>query len=149
MSTALAMHEPVAPTDEESLLARDSSRQLSGLTKHDLRVRLPDTNEDVTLPASAVRLLVQLLSEMAEGNAVTLIPIHAELTTQRAGDFLGVSRPFLVKLLEEGKLPFRKVGTHRRVLFKDLMNYKREIDEKRLKTLEELAAQAQELDMGY
>lgn len=147
--TITTMHEPVTPTDEESSLARDSSRRLSRLATHDLRIHLPETDEDIVLPASAVRLIVDLLSEMAEGNAVTLIPIHAELTTQQAADFLGVSRPFLVKLAEEGKLPHRKVGTHRRVLFEDLMNYKRQIDKKRLETLDELAAQAQELDMGY
>ena len=149
MSTALTTHEPVTPTEEESTLARDSSRRLSGLATRNLRVHLPDTDEEVTLPASAVQLLVRLLSEMAEGNAVTLIPIHAELTTQQAADFLGVSRPFLVKLLEEGQLAHRKVGTHRRVLFSDLMSYKRKIDKQRQETLSELAAQAQELDMGY
>ena len=149
MTVAFTQHEPVTPTDEESTLARDSSRKLSGLMKRDLRVHIPETDEDVILPAAAVRLLVDLLSEMAEGNAVTLIPIHAELTTQQAADFLGVSRPFLVKLIDEGKLPHRKVGTHRRVLFRDLMEYKRRIDKKRLETLDELAAQAQKLDMGY
>lgn len=149
MTAALPMHEPVTPTQEESTLARDSSRRLSGLTKRNLRVHIPETDEDITFPASAVRLLVDLLSEMAEGNAVTLIPIHAELTTQQAADFLGVSRPFLVKLLEAGQLPYRKVGTHRRVLFRDLVSYKRRIDRQRHETLDELAAQAQQLDMGY
>ncbi len=149
MSTAYAKYEPVAPTDQEATLARESSRQLSRYTKHDLRVRILESDEEMVLPAAAVRLLMDLLSEMSNGNAVTLIPIHAELTSQQAADFLAVSRPFLVKLLEDGQMPFRKVGTHRRVLFKDLMSYKREIDKKRLKTLDELAAQAQELDMGY
>jgi len=149
MSTELTTHEPVCPTDQETTLARESGRQLGPFIKHDLQVRIPETNEEITLPASAVRLLVELLSEMAEGNAVALTPIHAELTTQQAADLLGVSRPFLVKQLEAGLLPFRKVGTHRRILFKDLMAYKRGIDRKRLETLDQLAAQAQDLDMGY
>jgi excisionase family DNA binding protein len=149
MSTALTKHEPVCPTDKETTLARESSRQLGPFTKHDLQVRLPETNEEITLPASAVRLLVEMLSEMAQGNAIALTPIHAELTTQQAADLLGVSRPFLVKQLEAARLPYRKVGTHRRILFKDLMDYKRKGDRKRLETLDQLAAQAQDLDMGY
>lgn len=149
MSTTFARYGSVSPTDQETRLARESSRQLVPFVRHDLRVHIPETNEEITLPAPAVRLLVDLLSEMAEGNAVTLIPVHAELTTQQAADLLGVSRPFLVKQLEENRLPFRKVGTHRRILYQDLMIYKYEIDEKRLETLEQLAAQAQELDMGY
>jgi len=112
-------------------------------------VRSAESDEQIELPAVAVRLLVDLLSAMAEGNAVTLIPIHAELTTQQAADLLNVSRPFLVKQLEEGVIPYRKVGTHRRVMFSDLMKYKHEIDDKRRDALDELAEQAQELDMGY
>ena len=148
MST-LTTQEPVTPTDDEVRLARLSSRRLAPFLNRNLNIRIAENGETVELPAVAVRLLVDLLSAMAEGNAVTLIPIHAELTTQQAADLLGVSRPFLIKQLEEGVIPFRRVGTHRRILFSDLMQYKQEIDGKRLKALDELAAQAQELDMGY
>ncbi len=86
---------------------------------------------------------------MALGNSITLMHVHAELTTQQAADILNVSRPFLIRLIDDGKILCRKVGTHRRIRFDDLMTYKREIDQQRMQSLEELAAEAQELDMGY
>jgi excisionase family DNA binding protein len=105
--------------------------------------------ETIELPRAAVGLLVRILTEMAEGNAITLIPIHAELTTQQAASIMGVSRPFLVQQMEAGKIPFRKIGTHRRIRYQDLTAYKRQINGDREKVLNELAAQAQELNMGY
>lgn len=144
--------EPVLPSPEEALLAKETGRQLAGLLEPDceLRVQLLDhENEVVRLPRAAVRLLQDILAQMAAGNAVTLIPIHAELTTQQAADLLNVSRPFLLKLLEERKMPFRKVGTHRRVLFSDLITFKEKIDADRRKALDALAGEAQELEMGY
>jgi excisionase family DNA binding protein len=79
---------------------------------------------EVELPTSALRLLADILAELAEGNAVKVMPVHAELTTQEAADMLNVSRPHLVKLLEEGSLAFHKTGKHRRVRFADLMDFK-------------------------
>ena len=144
------------PTEQETQLATESSRRLATILgkkpKKVLPIHiLPDggAGETVEIPLSALRLLADILTQMAQGHAVSLIPIHAELTTQEAADLLNVSRPFLVNLLEQRKIPFRKVGSHRRILYQDLMAYKQDINSKRLKVLEELTAQAQELGMGY
>ena len=147
--------QTVTPTPDDTDLAKESSRRLARLLsakRKKLRVRVtPDDEpeETIAIPVSAFCLLNNILTEMAKGNAVTLIPIHAELTTQQAADLLNVSRPFLIEQLEQGKIPYRKVGRHRRVLLNDLLEYKRTMDNNRLKVLDELAAQAQELDMGY
>lgn len=143
---------PHIPDAHESSLAQESSRQLANFAGEEgdvqLRVvREGDEQPTVTLPASAFQLLRRILSELASGNAVTVVPHHAELTTQQAADALNVSRPYLVKLLEEGEIPFHRVGTHRRVRFDDVRAYKRRIDEQRRETLDELAALSQELDL--
>ncbi len=142
------------PTDKEISLAGESSRKLSAYIKSTTHpafqlVKKGKNAETILIPADALRLLIVILSQMAKGNAVTLIPVHAELTTQEAADLLNVSRPFLVNLLEEGKIPFRKVGSRRRVFAKDVLRYKEEIDKKRLEILEELANEAQKHNMGY
>jgi excisionase family DNA binding protein len=147
MSTTI--YGPVTPSKDDIHLAETSSRTLARHIKNNLTVQIKESGEIVQLPVTAVRLLVDLLSAMAAGNAVTLVPIHAELTTQQAAELLNISRPWLIKLLEQGKLKYHKIGTHRRILFKDLMEYQRKNTEEREKALDELAAQAQELGLGY
>jgi len=148
MSSA-ALYEPVVPSTDDARIAKRSSETLSRYIAHRLSVRVGNTNDEVELPEGAVRLLVDILVNMAEGNAVTLIPVHAELTTQQTAEFIGVSRPFLIRLLEQGVIPYHKVGTHRRVYFEDVQAYKKRILQERESALDKLAEDAQSLGMGY
>jgi excisionase family DNA binding protein len=143
----------IPPSKEEVELARTSGQRLAPLARRGrpltLRVRDHGKEETIELPAGAVKLLQAILEDMASGRAVTIVPQNAELTTQQAAVVLNVSRPFLIQLLEEKKLPFRLVGTHRRVRFEDVLRYKENIDTERRKVLDQLAAEAQDLKMGY
>ncbi len=146
--------EPVAPNESDAALAQASIQLLASHTQdksyQTISVVTPDcTHLTLTIPAAAYSLLLEILAQMAEGNAVKLIPVKRELTTQEAADVLSVSRPYLVSLLESGEIPYRKVGTRRRVLTQDVIDYKNRIDTARMQNLAELAAQAQELSMGY
>lgn len=150
MNALLEKEDTVVPTQKDAELATESSRILSKVRPEtELRVHLDD-GQVLTLPKAATRLLSHLLTEMSHGNAVTLIPVHAELTTQEAADYLNVSRPYLVNLLEESKeIDYRKVGTHRRIKFSDLREFKHKKDRERNVALDELAKEAQDLNMGY
>jgi len=137
------------PTQEIAQEAQQAHRGLSRLTAAANRhVRLEvDGGEHaaVTVPRAAFDLFLEILGQMANGNAVTIVPVHAELTTQQAADLLNVSRPHLVSLLEAGALPFRMVGTHRRVLFSDLSAYRQRHDAQSRHAVAELSQQSQEL----
>jgi excisionase family DNA binding protein len=152
--TTLSPAHPL-PTAEEVAIARDSGRALSAHLQTREQTQQIEIFDDkgvshaVRLPVSALRLLIDVLTEIGEGNAVSIIPIHAELTTQDAAEVLNVSRPFLVQLLERGEIPFHKVGTHRRVRYQDVIAYKERIDAERSKALDALALQGQALKMGY
>ena len=136
-------------------LARQSSQILSKMSfkkAKSVHIRLEEDQKNrksVALPVSAFKLLVEILAQMAEGNTVSLIPEHTELTTQEAAETLNVSRPYLIRLLEEKMIPFRKVGTRRKVLLQDILLYKAKTDKARRKVLDDLAKEAQKLNMGY
>lgn len=140
------------PTEEDVKQAKQSSRTLSKYANIDqVRLSIQGHNEtdELILPGQVMQLLLNILAEIAQGNAVNLIPIHAELSTQQAANLLNVSRTYLVKLLEQGELPYHKVGTHRRILAQDLLTYKQQVDTQRHQALDELTALSQELGMGY
>jgi excisionase family DNA binding protein len=147
--------EATLPVEREVAAAVESQRALAAYLSTQFetqRIQIFDEKNQahpVELPTSALRLLVDILSELAEGNAVKVVPIHAELTTQEAADMLNVSRPHLVKLLEGGALPFHKAGKHRRIRFADLMAFKAQRDRASAEAMADLAKQAQGLRLGY
>lgn len=142
-----------APSPDDIALARKSAPLLRALIHHEgaehpLRLLAPEAGQPpIDLPAPAAQLLLRLLNEMAQGNAVTLIPMHAEMTTQQAADFLGVSRPFIIKEIDQGRLLARKVGTHRRVLFRDLLDYRARKRAAQQRALDELTRLSQEMGL--
>lgn len=138
-------------TDGNSLKFKEAGRRLKEHSQNGqpAHLRMVEIGLDIEVSADAGRTLAEVFLQMAEGNAVAVTPLKAEMTTQEAADALYVSRPYLINLLETGQIPSRKVGTHRRVLRKDVAAYKARIDDARLATLQELAAQAQELGLGY
>jgi excisionase family DNA binding protein len=151
MAQLLNGNEVVTPTKADTALAKESSEKLSAYLKSSKSVRFQVTtgrkNDGVLLPPSVLRVLVRILAEMGKGNAVTLTPMRAELTSQQAADLLNLSRPYLVKLLDAGAIPSHKVGSHRRVQLEDVLAYKREFLAKRHAALDELQALSQELDL--
>ena len=138
------------PNSVDAQQAKELRRQLGARPRcGKLRVYLDESGDRLEVPPIAVELLLAVLEQLGEGQGVAVLPLNRELTTQEAADILNVSRPFLVRLLDEGKIGHRLVGTHRRVLLRDLLDYKRSMDRAARAALDELAQQAQELDMGY
>ena len=145
--------DPTIPTDQDAVLAREASRILDASAGDNgaLHLRLIETGNatpaTLELPAAAARLLKELLREMAAGHAVTLVPIESEITTQQAADLLNVSRPYVVGLIDQGKLPARMVGPQRRVMLVDVLAYKVESKAKARAALREMVASDQELGL--
>lgn len=139
------------PTPDEVTKAKQAAGALAKLAdaKKMLPFRVNQIGKGETtieLPPAVSKIVLDLLLLISKGEAVTLVPFGAELTTQQAADLLNVSRPFLVKLIEEGEIPHHKVGTHRRIRAKDLFKYKQRRDTDREKALQRLIELGQEID---
>ena len=131
------------------MLLRKASTRLSKKRSSIVRIKLQEEAEFLEIPPKALSLLHDIVSLMADGKSITLIPSDSEVSTQEAAELLNVSRPHIVKLLDGGAIPYRKVGTHRRILLKDLMRYDDKVKKKRAKQLDFLTKQSQVLDLGY
>ena len=144
---------PIHKIPLESIMAQkqeaDSIRQLEHiLSLQGSQGKLVGANgEAITIPESVYQVLRQVVHAMALGQAISIAPQEQEMTTQQAADFLNVSRPYLIKLLEQGEIPCIKVGTHRRIRHQDLISYKQQRDTKRNNLLDDLIQESQ--DMGF
>ena len=125
------------PTKQEQRMAIESysalSSILSQLKQDDTEIEIEETNDRIKIPFKALKLLSEILKSMSEGNPISIVPIATEVTTQKAAEILGCSRPHLVKLLEQGEIDFTMVGRHRRILFEDVIKYKNEMKQKQKK----------------
>ena len=148
-----ATTETGVPSDRDAALADQAGEKLRKLTERGewseavLMHFGVATGESIHIPTSAILLLKEILNHMARGHGVALTPLDAELTTRQAADLLQVSRTHLVQLLEDGRIPHRKVGAHRRVRARDLLDYRRETEFRRHEALDKLTAVDQKLGL--
>ena len=134
------LHEPIALPESEGTQIRELNRMLQGGTP----ALVGAGGEKLKLPDAVFRLLKDIVRNMQLGRAIILIPENQQLTTQRAADLLGVSRPHLIKLLEAGELPYHKAGSHRRIYLRNLVAYQKRRDAERKLALDRIAKEAYE-----
>ncbi len=136
---------------EEQKVAIQSYDTLSSVIKqlksNNPEIEIDETQERIKIPLSALKLLGEILEAMSQGKPFSLVPIATEVTTQKAAEILGCSRPHFVKLLEEGKIDFTKVGKHRRVKFEDVMKHKRKMKEAQKKHIIEIMQSDEEIGL--
>jgi excisionase family DNA binding protein len=131
-------HPPVlVPESDEGQI-----RELNRMLQKGAPALFGSGGERLVLPDAVYRLLKEIVRNMQLGRAIVLVPENQQLTTQRAADLLGVSRPFLIRLLESGELPYHKVGSHRRIYLKDLIAYQKRRDAERKAALNRIAREA-------
>lgn len=130
------------PTKDEQKAAIKSyatlASALAQINTEATEIEIEETRDKIIIPSRALKLLGDILKAMSEGKPISIVPVATEVTTQKAAEMLGCSRPHLVKLLEEGVIPFTKVGKHRRIMFDDMVKYKRKMKDEQKKHLIEL-----------
>lgn len=143
------------PSAAEVELAKLGRRQLSAAIEASgeaQRINVIDRSgkaHEIMIPSSALNMMIEVLTQLSQGNSVRITPVHVELTTQEGADMLNMSRPTFIKLLDSNEIPFSHSGNRRKVSYADIMEYKSRQQTNRLAALEELSASDQDLDMGY
>ena len=149
------MNMTTLPNAEQIAMARLGSQELSAVIESNgeaQQISVIDKqgqSHDVTLPSSVLKMMIEVLTQLGQGNSVNITPIHAEMTTQQGADFLNMSRPTFIKLLDSREISFTRVGNRRKVPFSAVIKYKQQLEIQRLSTLDELSRLDQELGMGY
>lgn len=123
------------------------SAALTNIKQAETEIEIEETQDKIVIPSRALQLLGDILKAMSEGKPISIVPVATEVTTQKAAEILGCSRPHLVKLLEEGEIEFVKVGKHRRILFEDVLKYKQKMKEDQKKHIIEMMNQDEELGL--
>ncbi|MCW3061164.1 MAG: hypothetical protein JWQ02_2985 [Capsulimonas sp.] len=143
----------LSPTQHDAMMAAKASRQLSDYSSRhadiQLQLEAEGDREQIALPPIVVKLLSRILDETASGHTLSIASVESDMTTSEAADYLNVSRPYLTSLLQQGKIPFHQVGSHRRVRRADIAEYKTKQREASYAAMRELQAQAEELNMEY
>jgi excisionase family DNA binding protein len=143
--------EALTPAEPERAVAeklnQELERQLALGEEVSVMLSADEAGTQYDLPATAVKLLVKILAEIAKGNAVAVVGLKPELTAKEAAELLGISHPRLIKLLESGKLPFHEVGTHHRIRLADVLAYRRKSLGERKAILREVVALNQEMGL--
>ena len=138
---------PVQASEREVQAARQIDAMFHGPRVGRAARLIAPTGEQVELPEALSRALHQVVHLLAEGQAVSIVPHGKMLTTQQAADLLNISRPYLIRLLEAGKISFARVGTHRRIRLDDLMRYRAQRDSERRRKLSEMTRMSQKLGL--
>jgi excisionase family DNA binding protein len=139
------------PSKTEQKAAMESYNALSAvleqINSEQTEIEIEETKDKITIPSSALKLLRTILKAMSQGKMISIVPVATEVTTQVASEILGCSRPHLVKLLEEGKIDYVKVGKHRRLKFEDVLKYKQELKQEQKKHLIDIMSSDEEIGL--
>ena len=146
-----SLEEIRRPSKEEQKAAMESYDALASTIEQihsDYpEIEIEETNERIKIPLHALKLLAKILKETSQGKPISIVPLATEITTQAAAELLGCSRPHVVKLLEEGKINFTKIGKHRRIKYQDVVEYKKQLKGKQRKLLSEIMKADEESGM--